>query len=136
MLSYCVQCMSQGHFIRLILLICHLCSPFIRLSCAISAPSPLHNVLTTPSPESNTCNTCPYSSHTHPYAPSPVLSHCNCRILSSYFLLSSLRSAKQFREALSKKHDMDCGLAMIIKQRAKVRTCLPYITDHDVTVTS
>lgn len=27
--------------------------------------------------------------------------------------------AKQFREALSKKHDMDCGLAMIIKQRAK-----------------
>jgi hypothetical protein len=36
-------------------------------------------------------------------------------------------SAKQFREALSKKHDMDCGLAMIIKQRAKVRTCLPYI---------
>jgi len=27
--------------------------------------------------------------------------------------------AKQFREALSKKHDVDCGLAMIIKQRAK-----------------
>lgn len=27
--------------------------------------------------------------------------------------------AKQFREALSKKHDMDCGLAMIVKQRAK-----------------
>jgi ribose-phosphate pyrophosphokinase len=27
--------------------------------------------------------------------------------------------AKQFREALSKKHEMDCGLAMIIKQRAK-----------------
>jgi hypothetical protein len=37
-------------------------------------------------------------------------------------------SAKQFREALSKKHEMDCGLAMIIKQRAKVRTCeLPYL---------
>lgn len=28
-------------------------------------------------------------------------------------------SAKQFREALSKKHDVDCGLAMIVKQRAK-----------------
>jgi ribose-phosphate pyrophosphokinase len=28
-------------------------------------------------------------------------------------------SAKQFREALSKKHEVDCGLAMIIKQRAK-----------------
>ncbi len=27
--------------------------------------------------------------------------------------------AKQFREALSKKHDVDCGLAMIVKQRAK-----------------
>jgi ribose-phosphate pyrophosphokinase len=27
--------------------------------------------------------------------------------------------AKQFREALSKKHDMDCGLALIVKQRAK-----------------
>jgi ribose-phosphate pyrophosphokinase len=27
--------------------------------------------------------------------------------------------AKQFREALSKKHDVDCGLAMIITQRAK-----------------
>jgi len=27
--------------------------------------------------------------------------------------------AKQFREALSKKHDMDCNLAMIVKQRAK-----------------
>ncbi len=27
--------------------------------------------------------------------------------------------AKQFREALTKKHDQDCGLAMIIKQRAK-----------------
>ncbi len=27
--------------------------------------------------------------------------------------------AKQFREALTKKHDVDCGLAMIIKQRAK-----------------
>ena len=27
--------------------------------------------------------------------------------------------AKQFREALSRKHDMDCGLAMIVKQRAK-----------------
>lgn len=27
--------------------------------------------------------------------------------------------AKQFREALLRKHDMDCGLAMIIKQRAK-----------------
>lgn len=27
--------------------------------------------------------------------------------------------AKQFREALSKKHEVDCGLAMIIKQRAK-----------------
>jgi len=27
--------------------------------------------------------------------------------------------AKKFREALLKKYDMDCGLAMIIKQRAK-----------------
>eukprot|EP01038_Epipyxis_sp_PR26KG_P014249 gene14249-19122_t len=27
--------------------------------------------------------------------------------------------AKQFREALSKKHDLDCSLAMIVKQRAK-----------------
>jgi ribose-phosphate pyrophosphokinase len=27
--------------------------------------------------------------------------------------------AKQFREALLKKHDVDCGLAMIVKQRAK-----------------
>lgn len=27
--------------------------------------------------------------------------------------------AKQFREALSKKHDVDCSLAMIVKQRAK-----------------
>ena len=27
--------------------------------------------------------------------------------------------AKQFREALSKKHEVDCGLAMIVKQRAK-----------------
>lgn len=27
--------------------------------------------------------------------------------------------AKQFREVLSKKHDVDCGLAMIVKQRAK-----------------
>jgi len=27
--------------------------------------------------------------------------------------------AKKFREALSKKHDMDCNLAMIVKQRAK-----------------
>lgn len=30
-----------------------------------------------------------------------------------------MNSAKQFREALSKKHEVDCGLAMIIKQRAK-----------------
>ncbi len=29
------------------------------------------------------------------------------------------RRAKQFREALTKKHEVDCGLAMIIKQRAK-----------------
>eukprot|EP01037_Dinobryon_pediforme_P040957 gene40957-50414_t len=27
--------------------------------------------------------------------------------------------AKQFREALSKKHEVDCSLAMIVKQRAK-----------------
>eukprot|EP01041_Mallomonas_annulata_P003314 gene3314-6564_t len=27
--------------------------------------------------------------------------------------------AKQFREALKKKHEVDCGLAMIVKQRAK-----------------
>jgi len=27
--------------------------------------------------------------------------------------------AKQFREALQKKHEVDCGLAMIVKQRAK-----------------
>ena len=27
--------------------------------------------------------------------------------------------AKQFREALAKKHDVDCGLAMIVKQRVK-----------------
>lgn len=27
--------------------------------------------------------------------------------------------AKQFREALSKKHEVECGLAMIVKQRAK-----------------
>lgn len=26
---------------------------------------------------------------------------------------------KQFREALLKKYDVDCGLAMIVKQRAK-----------------
>ena len=26
--------------------------------------------------------------------------------------------AKQFREALAKKHEVDCGLAMIVKQRA------------------
>lgn len=34
-------------------------------------------------------------------------------------LLTDEFSAKQFREALSKKHDVDCGLAMIVKQRAK-----------------
>lgn len=27
--------------------------------------------------------------------------------------------AKQFKEALARKHDMDCGLAMIVKQRVK-----------------
>lgn len=27
--------------------------------------------------------------------------------------------AKTFREALKRKHDVECGLAMIIKQRAK-----------------
>jgi ribose-phosphate pyrophosphokinase len=27
--------------------------------------------------------------------------------------------AKQFREALTKKHEVDCSLAMIVKQRAK-----------------
>ena len=26
--------------------------------------------------------------------------------------------AKQFREAMAKKHEVDCGLAMIVKQRA------------------
>ncbi len=32
--------------------------------------------------------------------------------------MSNLR-AKQFREALKRKHDVECSLAMIIKQRAK-----------------
>ena len=27
--------------------------------------------------------------------------------------------AKKFREALQKKHEVDCGLAMIVKQRAR-----------------
>lgn len=35
--------------------------------------------------------------------------------LSFYFVYR----AKQFREALSRKHQVDCGLAMIVKQRAK-----------------
>ncbi len=30
-----------------------------------------------------------------------------------------MHRAKKFREALSKKHELDCGLAMIVKQRAK-----------------
>jgi ribose-phosphate pyrophosphokinase len=32
--------------------------------------------------------------------------------------------AKQFRDRLLRKHEMDCGLAMIIKQRAKVGSVL------------
>ncbi len=39
--------------------------------------------------------------------------------LTFLFFLFKIISAKQFREALSKKYEMDCGLAMIVKQRAK-----------------
>ena len=34
-----------------------------------------------------------------------------------YICCVSIR-AKQFREAMAKKHEVDCGLAMIVKQRA------------------
>ena len=34
-------------------------------------------------------------------------------------IVNLLFSAKQFREALKRKHDVESGLAMIIKQRAK-----------------
>lgn len=40
-------------------------------------------------------------------------------ILTGWLTALISLSAKQFREALSKKHDVDCGLAMIVKQRAK-----------------
>jgi ribose-phosphate pyrophosphokinase len=42
----------------------------------------------------------------------------HCYRIFVFFNLFFLR-AKQFREALSKKHEVDCGLAMIVKQRAK-----------------
>ena len=38
-------------------------------------------------------------------------------LLSSHHSIAVHR-AKQFREAMAKKHDQDCGLAMIVKQRA------------------
>ena len=34
------------------------------------------------------------------------------------FIHTYIHRAKQFREALAKKHEVDCGLAMIVKQRA------------------
>ena len=47
-----------------------------------------------------------------------------CFLVSPFLIelmlsLSSFHRAKQFREALSKKHEVDCSLAMIVKQRAK-----------------
>ena len=50
------------------------------------------------------------------------LFYSDCFVITQAHILNSilLHRAKQFREALSKKHEMDCGLAMIIKQRAKV----------------
>ena len=60
------------------------------------------------------------SLHTH--------THIHRHTLTHMHIHTHTHSAKQFREALSKKHEMDCGLAMIIKQRAKVRTyALPHV---------
>lgn len=47
--------------------------------------------------------------------------------------------AKQFREAMAKKHDKECGLAMIIKQRAKANEIermdlVGNVTDCDVII--
>lgn len=42
-----------------------------------------------------------------------------CSLATPPFSSSHHRSAKQFRDLLARKHGIDSGLAMIIKQRAK-----------------
>lgn len=49
-----------------------------------------------------------YIQHFVPHQLSPIL-----------FVFTVLLSAKQFRDLLARKHGIDSGLAMIIKQRAK-----------------
>lgn len=77
----------------------------------------------------------------------PCLSHCLGRYITTstaattHFdtILCSLPSsrAKQFRDLLARKHGVDSGLAMIIKQRAKANEIdrmdlVGSVTDSDV----
>jgi hypothetical protein len=44
----------------------------------------------------------------------------------------SYRRAKQFRDLLARKHGVDSGLAMIIKQRAKVSDTVAYVISTEL----